>query len=114
MVDFNIPYHEKKQILTQIFYDHPDLEAIFASNDIDAALIMQIALELGKKLPADLLLVGYDGTKVIQNILPNLTTIVQPIEAIAQTAVDVLKARLNDHPTESEYVLPVSLKKGTT
>lgn len=113
-LDFNIPYHEKKQILTQIFYDHPDLEAIFASNDIDAALIMQIALELGKKLPADLLLVGYDGTKVIQNILPNLTTIVQPIEAIAQTAVDVLKARLNDHPTESEYVLPVSLKKGTT
>lgn len=113
-LDFNIPYHEKKQILTQIFYDHPDLEAIFASNDIDAALIMQIALELGKKLPADLLLVGYDGTKVIQNILPNLTTIVQPIEAIAQTAVDVLKARLNDRPTESEYVLPVSLKKGTT
>lgn len=113
-LDFNIPYHEKKQILTQIFYDHPDLEAIFASNDIDAALIMQIALELGKKLPADLLLVGYDGTKVIQNILPNLTTIVQPIEAIAQTAVDVLKARLNDRPTESEYALPVSLKKGTT
>lgn len=113
-LDFNIPYHEKKQILTQIFYDHPDLEAIFASNDIDAALIMQIALELGKKIPDDLLLVGYDGTKVIQNILPNLTTIVQPIEAIAQTAVDVLKARLNDRPTESEYVLPVSLKKGTT
>ncbi|WGN88666.1 LacI family DNA-binding transcriptional regulator [Ligilactobacillus faecis] len=113
-LDFNIPYHEKKQILTQIFYDHPDLEAIFASNDIDAALIMQIALELGKKIPADLLLVGYDGTKVIQNILPNLTTIVQPIEAIAQTAVTVLKARLNDRPTKSEYVLPVSLKKGTT
>lgn len=113
-LDFNISYAEKKQILTQLFYDHPDVDAIFASNDVDAALIKQIALELGKKIPDDLMLVGYDGTKIIQNILPDLTTIVQPIEEIAQTAVEVLKERMENQPTKSEYILPVTLKKGAT
>ena len=113
-VDFNIPYSEKKQIFTQMFHDHPDLDAVFASNDIDAALIMQLALEQGKRIPEDLLLVGYDGTQVIRNILPGLTTIVQPIEDIAKTAVEVLKQRMNNEETSLEYVLPVTLREGIT
>lgn len=113
-VDFNIPYSEKKQIFTQMFHDHPDVEAIFASNDVDAALIMQIALEQGRRVPDDLLLIGYDGTQIIRNILPDLTTIVQPIEAIAQTSIQVLKQRLNNKETNTEYVLPVTLHKGKT
>lgn len=113
-VDFNIPYSEKKQIFTQMFHDHPDVEAIFASNDVDAALIMQIALEQGRRVPDDLLLIGYDGTQIIRNILPDLTTIVQPIEAIAQTSIQVLKQRLNNKETKTEYVLPVTLHRGKT
>lgn len=113
-VDFNIPYIEKKKIFTQIFKDHPDLDAIFASNDVDAALIMQVALEQGLHVPKDLLLVGYDGTQIIQNILPGLTTVVQPLEQIAQTAIAVLKQRLNNEPTDTEYILPVTLHKGIT
>ncbi|MDO4669938.1 MAG: LacI family DNA-binding transcriptional regulator [Aerococcus sp.] len=113
-IDFNISYDEKKAILAQIFMDYPDTEAVFASNDIDAALILQLAKEYKKRVPEDLMVIGYDGTKMIQNVLPELTTIVQPIESIAKTAVDVLKKRLNDEETALEYCLPICLKEGRT
>lgn len=113
-VDFNIPYHEKKAVLEQIFSNYPEAEAIFASNDIDAALIMQIAKERGRRIPEDLLLIGYDGTQMIQNVLPELTTVVQPLEEMAAKAVAVLSERMANHETALEYRLPVTLKIGTT
>lgn len=113
-IDFNISYDEKKAVFHQLFEDYPDVEAIFASNDVDAALIMQIASEQGRRVPEDLLVIGYDGTKIIQNIFPNLTTIVQPIEQMAMTAIDVLQKRLKNETTDHEYLLPVSLKEGTS
>ena len=42
-LDFNISYVKKKQIFFQMFEDYPKIDGIFASNDIDAALILQVA-----------------------------------------------------------------------
>lgn len=114
IVDFNITYAEKKAIFAQMLDDHPDVEAIFAANDIDATLIMQLAAARGREVPKDLLLIGYDGTKLMRNVLPNLTTIIQPIEEIATTAIDILNLRIKKEPTKTEYILPVSLWEGTT
>lgn len=114
VVDFNIPYADKKKIFQQIFIDHPEVDAIFASNDVDAAQIMQVAAEAGRKIPNDLLLIGYDGTQLMRNVLPQLTTIIQPIDQIATTAIDLLKQRLAGKPTQNENVIPVKLWLGTT
>lgn len=111
-LDFNITYEKKRQIFKEMFLAHPKVEAVFAANDVDAALIMQVARTMGRKVPEDLLVIGYDGTQMIQNILPELTTIIQPIEDIALTAVDVLQKRINKQETELEYILPVLLKEG--
>ncbi|HCC1839608.1 TPA: LacI family DNA-binding transcriptional regulator, partial [Enterococcus faecium] len=86
-LDFNISYVKKKQIFFQMFEDYPKIDGIFASNDIDAALILQVAKEKGLNVPADLLVVGYDGTLMTRSILPDLTTVIQPINDIADTAV---------------------------
>ncbi|HGL4373685.1 TPA: LacI family DNA-binding transcriptional regulator, partial [Enterococcus faecium] len=77
-LDFNISYVKKKQIFFQMFEDYPKIDGIFASNDIDAALILQVAKEKGLNVPADLLVVGYDGTLMTRSILPDLTTVIQP------------------------------------
>ncbi|HAP9718989.1 TPA: LacI family DNA-binding transcriptional regulator, partial [Enterococcus faecium] len=81
-LDFNISYVKKKQIFFQMFEDYPKIDGIFASNDIDAALILQVAKEKGLNVPADLLVVGYDGTLMTRSILPDLTTVIQPINDI--------------------------------
>ncbi|OAO29304.1 LacI family transcriptional regulator [Mammaliicoccus lentus] len=113
-VDFNISYTEKTGIFNQIFIDHPDVDGVFASNDVDALLIMQIAKKFNKNIPEDLLIVGYDGSKIMRNMFPKLTTIVQPIEEIANKALEVLNLRLEKQETLSEYILPVSIWNGST
>ena len=56
---------EIKSILTQ---QKPD--AIFASDDLTAILVMKIADELGIAIPEDLKIIGYDGTYFIENYFP--------------------------------------------
>ncbi|HAP8096018.1 TPA: LacI family transcriptional regulator, partial [Enterococcus faecium] len=104
-LDFNISYVKKKQIFFQMFEDYPKIDGIFASNDIDAALILQVAKEKGLNVPADLLVVGYDGTLMTRSILPDLTTVIQPINDIADTAVAILMKRINKEETKKEYIL---------
>ena len=111
-LDFNISYVKKKQIFFQMFEDYPKIDGIFASNDIDAALILQVAKEKGLNVPADLLVVGYDGTLMTRSILPDLTTVIQPINDIADTAVAILMKRINKEETKKEYILPVTLWMG--
>ncbi|HFD0539768.1 TPA: LacI family DNA-binding transcriptional regulator [Enterococcus faecium] len=113
-LDFNISYVKKKQIFFQMFEDYPKIDGIFASNDIDAVLILQVAKEKGLNVPADLLVVGYDGTLMTRSILPDLTTVIQPINDIADTAVAILMKRINKEETKKEYILPVTLWMGKT
>ena len=113
-LDFNISYVKKKQIFFQMFEDYPKIYVIFASNYIDAALILQVAKEKGLNVPADLLVVGYDGTLMTRSILPDLTTVIQPINDIADTAVAILMKRINKEETKKEYILPVTLWMGKT
>ncbi|MCB8539636.1 LacI family DNA-binding transcriptional regulator [Enterococcus faecium] len=113
-LDFNISYVKKKQIFFQMFENYPKIDGIFASNDIDAALILQVAKEKGLNVPADLLVVGYDGTLMTRSILPDLTTVIQPINDIADTAVAILMKRINKEETKKEYILPVTLWMGKT
>ncbi|BDP71969.1 LacI family transcriptional regulator (plasmid) [Enterococcus faecium] len=107
-LDFNISYVKKKQKWIQMFEDYPKIDGIFASNDIDAALILQVAKEKGLNVPADLLVVGYDGTLMTRSILPDLTTVIQPINDIADTAVAILMKRINKEETKKEYILSPS------
>ena len=81
---------------------------------MDAALILQIAKEKGIRVPDDLLVVGYDGTIMTRSILPDLTTIVQPIDEMAEMAINILMKRINKEETETEYILPVTLWEGNT
>ena len=60
---------EIKNILTK---QKPD--AIFASDDLTAILVIKIAQELGLSVPEQLKVIGYDGTYFIENFYPHLTT----------------------------------------
>lgn len=113
-LDFNISYEEKNKIFQRIFSEQPEIDGVFASNDVDAIMLLQIAQSLGKRVPEDFKIIGYDGTELIRNIYPHLTTIIQPITKITDKALDVLNQRLKHQETNKEYVLGVSLWEGTS
>lgn len=113
------PFDEEEQILIikKIFEEHPETDGIFASDDMIAASCLKVARELQINVPEQLKIVGYDGTKTVMNLLPQLTTIKQPIEDIAKTAVSKLLELINNSKISGplEIRLPVQLLiNGTT
>ena len=67
---------------------HPT--AIFASNDDMAAATIAVAHRLHLDVPKDLTIVGFDDTPLATTIWPALTTIRQPVAAMARKAVELL------------------------
>ncbi len=67
--------------------------AVFAGNDDMAAGVMMVAHQLDLRIPMDLSVAGFDDTPVAHQIWPALTTVRQPIRAMAQQATQLLLDR---------------------
>jgi LacI family transcriptional regulator len=68
--------------------------AIFASNDDMAAAVVGVAHRRGLDVPRDLSVVGFDDTAPATTVWPELTTIRQPVSAMAGTALELLLGEL--------------------
>lgn len=64
--------------------------AIFASNDDMAAAVVSVAHRRGLDVPRDLSVVGFDDTAIATTIWPELTTIRQPVSAMAEIALELI------------------------
>jgi LacI family transcriptional regulator len=68
--------------------------AIFASNDDMAAAVVSVAHRKGLDVPRDLSVVGFDDTAPATTVWPELTTIRQPVSAMAAKALELLLGEL--------------------
>lgn len=98
---------EIKSTLSQF---QPD--GVFVSDDLTAILTMKIAGQLGLRIPQDLKIIGYDGTTFIADFYPQLATIRQPLQDMAQLTIDVLLKKIAGEKTSKDYILPISLIAG--
>lgn len=93
-------------------------DGIVCTDDLTAILVLQAAKELKIKIPEQLKVTGFDGTKLVQIYHPELSTIVQPIEDIASLLVNVLKERIaqpKEPLKQMQYTLPVTfLRRNST
>jgi LacI family transcriptional regulator len=84
--------------------------AIFASNDEMAAGALTVAHSMGLGVPEDISIVGFDDAPLASQVWPALTTIRQPIEAMAAEATQLLLNTLSGEPAvDCEHVLPSTL-----
>lgn len=84
--------------------------AIFASNDDMGAAAISVAHRRGLDVPRDLSVVGFDDSSAATTVWPELTTIHQPIAAMANAAIDILlrsiRRRTDSTPVLMDHVLP--------
>src|SRR5690554_1018328 len=81
--------------------------AIFAANDITAIRTMQVAAELGLRVPEDLSVVGFDNVPESALAEPPLTTIEQPLQEMGADAFRLLLALLRGQAeTDTHIRLP--------
>ncbi len=64
--------------------------AIFASNDDTAAAVISVAHRVGLNLPTELSVVGFDDAPIASMIWPLLTTVRQPVIAMARLAAQMI------------------------
>jgi DNA-binding LacI/PurR family transcriptional regulator len=73
---------------------HPQITAVFACNDHTAIAAMRVAQVMGRRLPEDLSVVGFDDIDLAQHVVPPLTTMHVDMVSMGRLAVQMLKYRL--------------------
>ncbi|WP_079710309.1 LacI family DNA-binding transcriptional regulator [Paraliobacillus ryukyuensis] len=100
-----------EEVIRRLFDEHPDCDGIFASDDMIASVVLREAKKRKISTPNQLKVIGYDGTETIRTLLPELSTVEQPIKGIAEKAVDLLIKQIDGawNGDQLEYTLPVKL-----
>jgi LacI family transcriptional regulator len=86
--------------VVQLLETFPEMEAVFVSNDQMAFGVYQAAWRMGKRIPADLAVVGFDDIPECVNFCPPLTTVRQNLYEVGSLAVrsfvNILEAEQSD------------------
>ena len=97
-----------------MFRAHPEITAVFVSNDIAALGVMRALKELGLRCPEDVSVIGYDGIQIGRLFTPSLTTVgYDNVEYGKEMAKRVIERILHKAPTaEREFIFPAKLILG--
>lgn len=77
---------------------------IACGNDEIAAELVRTITKLGMRVPEDVAVTGFDDLPCARESIPPITTIHQPLEAIAETALRTLFARIHNPGTAPRVV----------
>lgn len=106
-------YKEYEKLVQSLFQEHPDIDGVFASSDMLALQVVRECRRLGKAIPGEVKVVGYDGIQI--GGADDLSTVAQPIKQMGEMAVSCLLQQISGDETPLETILPVKLlENGTT
>ncbi len=114
IVDDGTPYSAFEEFLQEHLHDGKlDFDGIFCVTDSLAYQIINSLKGMGLRVPEDVQIIGFDGSRHFGDMELYCSTIVQPVEEIAETCVSmILEKNLLQAP--SLLCLPVSYAYGGT
>ncbi len=81
-----------RQAALELLTHAPELTAVFVLNDLMALGALEAARSLGRAIPAEISIVGFDDIPFAALANPPLTTVGQPIRQLGEQAADLLLA----------------------
>jgi len=100
-------YTAAKRLITRA----PELTAIFALSDVIAIGAIRALQDMGKEVPGDISVIGYDGVPLSRYSVPRLTTVRQDASFMAKRGVEMLLHRIHNKRPVHEIV-PFQLVHG--
>jgi LacI family transcriptional regulator len=95
--------------LTQLLARHPEIDGLFASNDQMALGALKVARRLGRRIPEDLAIVGFDDIPEAAYFYPPLSTVRQDMVDLGRSAVrelgKAIKANQSGGPLPPQNIL---------
>ncbi|KGP90251.1 LacI family transcriptional regulator [Pontibacillus chungwhensis BH030062] len=121
-IDFSVlattsySFEDAKGWAEELFQKYPNTDGVIASNDIVGIAIIHEALRLGKRIPEDLQIIGYDDIPQSSLSYPPLSTIRQPAYEMGQAAAELLLQTIKKEPgIETKIEMPVEfIERDTT
>jgi LacI family transcriptional regulator len=101
-------YEQTRELLLR----RPDITALFVIADSLAIAAMKAASDIGKQVPKDCSIIGIDGIRMSQYVIPSLTTMVQPPEKMARLAVQTLVGVIEGSGHHQHHWVNAELQKG--
>lgn len=86
--------------MAALLRDHPAVDGVFAANDLMAQGACQVVRELGRRIPGDVAVVGFDDSSIAVTCRPPLTTVRQPVEEMAAAMARMLDEQVQGTRTE--------------
>ncbi|AOH55001.1 LacI family transcriptional regulator [Peribacillus muralis] len=105
IVDGAFEEDASERVTYKLLEEYKEIDALFCASDVMALGALKACHKLGKTVPDDISIVGYDNITLASYCLPPLTTIGQEVYKIGSEAADLLIKMLEDKPTDlSRYV----------
>jgi DNA-binding LacI/PurR family transcriptional regulator len=96
--------------MLELLAAQPDLTAVFAGSDLIAMGALKALRERGRRVPADLAVIGFGDFQASAYLDPPLTTIAWPLKELATAAVELLLANVLDGGGQPRrLILPMPL-----
>ncbi|MCE1252485.1 MAG: LacI family transcriptional regulator [Anaerolineae bacterium] len=109
MADFNLNNENKDtgyEAVVNLLGNHAQITALFCVNDDAATTALRAAKALGRRVPEDLSIIGYDDTYLATSASPMLTTMHVDTVGMGRAAVQLLAFRL-DNPEAARLTLTI-------
>ncbi|MCY0874991.1 MAG: substrate-binding domain-containing protein [Firmicutes bacterium] len=81
------------------------VDSILAANDEIAVAALHACQDVGKRVPEDVMIIGFDNTKLTQLTRPEITTVAQPMYDYGAVAMRFLTKLLQDEPIDTYSVI---------
>lgn len=91
--------------MRKLLATRPDLDAVFVASDLMAAGALRALREAGRRVPADVAVVGFEDSAVARQTDPPLTTVHQPVEEMGRQMARLLVSRIRGEQHSRPYVL---------
>jgi DNA-binding LacI/PurR family transcriptional regulator len=92
----------------------PDLDGVFAANDLMAAGALQAVRDSGRRVPGDVAVVGFDDVPTALIGAPGLTTVRQPIGAMGRRMAQILLDLIEGRPAPRVVILDTEVVRRET
>jgi len=106
MADFNINRSKGYDETIGLLQDYPHITALFCVNDDVGSHAIRAAKVLGKRVPIDISIIGYDDSYIALNTHPALTTMHVDTIAMGRAAVHLLALRI-ENPESARMSLTI-------
>ena len=115
IIDDGTPYSAFEEFLQEHLHDGKlDFDGIFCVTDTLAHQIIGSLHRMGLRVPEDVQVIGYDGIRHFGDLDYTCSTIVQPVEEMAEVCVDLVLDKKEDAKAPSLICLPVHYSFGGT